>query len=172
MCRAAQRQFTAVWLSLARMLISQINRPPLRPSPLRVVPSPEALAIVREVVNVMLQTGLTFLSVPGAMETVSTCFASKALEPEGLLQNPDIVQEFFDFMEKCAQYFVSVLYQLPPGSFDALITCAVTALSLQERYSLVSASKFLVRGSMLMITHINLIFPSSAEHINHSHARQ
>ena len=125
-----------------------------------------------EVMASLAESQPQLLSVPGAMETVSTCFASKALEPEGLLQNPDIVQEFFDFMEKCAQHFVSVLYQLPPGSFDALITCAITALSLQERYSLVSASKFLVRGSTLMVTHTNLIFPSSAEHINHSHARQ
>jgi hypothetical protein len=41
-------------------------------------------------------------------------------------------------------HFVSVFYQLPPESFDALVQCAISALSLQERYSLVAASTFLV----------------------------
>jgi hypothetical protein len=48
-------------------------------------------------------------------------------------------------------HFVSVFYQLPPESFDALVQCAISALSLQERYSLVAASTFLVRSSYRVI---------------------
>lgn len=46
---------------------------------------------------------------------------------------------------KTAQDFTNAFYALPPGLFDALIQCAIKALTLQERYSLVSACNFLVR---------------------------
>ncbi len=68
-CGAAQRQLTAVWLALATMLIIQLN-PTSLTAPLRVVSSQEVLAIVRGVVNVLLQATLTALSVEGAMEAV------------------------------------------------------------------------------------------------------
>jgi len=69
-CRAVQRQLTAVWLSLANMLIVQLDPPSLRPSALRAVPSTEARRLVLNVVSVMLETALTFLAIPGAMEAV------------------------------------------------------------------------------------------------------
>ncbi|THH20956.1 hypothetical protein EW146_g521 [Bondarzewia mesenterica] len=146
-CRAAQRQLTAVWLSLANMLVVQLDPPSLRPTALRAVPSLEAIAIVRDVVNVLVQTSLNFLSVPNAMEAASLfvimVVACGKSDDGHLTQNPDIVQDFFDFVEKVAFHFVAVFYQLAPGSFDALIRCAVTSLALQERYSLVAAAKFL-----------------------------
>jgi hypothetical protein len=43
-------------------------------------------------------------------------------------------------------HFVAIFYQLPRQSFDDLVRCAISALSLQERYSLVTASTFLVRS--------------------------
>ena len=43
-------------------------------------------------------------------------------------------------------HFVTVFYHLPRQSFDALVQCAISALGLQERYSLVAASTFLVRS--------------------------
>ncbi len=43
-------------------------------------------------------------------------------------------------------HFVAVFYQLPRQSFDSLVRCAISALCLQERYSLVAASTFLVRS--------------------------
>jgi hypothetical protein len=49
-----------------------------------------------------------------------------------------------------SHHFVSVFYQLPPESFDALVQCAISALSLQERYSLVAASTFLVNSTGLL----------------------
>ncbi|KAI0056845.1 hypothetical protein BV25DRAFT_1995352 [Artomyces pyxidatus] len=125
-CRAAQRQLTAVWLSLANMLVVQLDPPQLFPSTLRTVPSPEVLTIVQEVISALLQVGLGTLGAPGAMEA-----------------NPDIVQDFFHLMEKVAFRFVVVFYRLPPPSFNALVRCATTSLALQERYSLVSASTFL-----------------------------
>lgn len=54
-----------------------------------------------------------------------------------------------------AQDFTNTFYSLPPGALDALMHCAIEALSLQERYSLVSACNFLVRF------HYSLIWPRS-----------
>jgi len=125
-CSAAQRQLTAVWLALANMLIVQLDPPVPYTASLRAVPSQEALAIVREVVGVLLQATLNTLSAEGAMEA-----------------NPDIVQDFFNFMEKVSFHFVTAFYRLPRQSFDALVQFAISALSLQERYSLVAASTFL-----------------------------
>ncbi|KAI0290272.1 armadillo-type protein [Multifurca ochricompacta] len=125
-CRAAQRQLTAVWLALANMLIIQLDPPAPFTVSLRAVPSQEVLSVVRDVVGVLLQATLETLGVEGAMEA-----------------NPDIVQDFFNFVEKVSFHFVTVFYQLPRESFDALVQCAISALSLQERYSLVAASTFL-----------------------------
>jgi hypothetical protein len=43
-----------------------------------------------------------------------------------------------------AKHFLVGFYRLPPGALDALMQCAVTSLSLQERYSLVATCTFLV----------------------------
>jgi hypothetical protein len=50
-----------------------------------------------------------------------------------------IVQEFFACMDRVAQDFTAAFYALPDRAFDALMQCAISALSLQERYSLVAA---------------------------------
>ena len=42
------------------------------------------------------------------------------------------------------QYFPAVFFRLPHGAMDALLQAAVRALSLQERYSLVAATSYLV----------------------------
>ena len=44
---------------------------------------------------------------------------------------------------------MAVFYNLPPGALDALMQCAVSSLSLQERYSLVATCTFLVRLKIL-----------------------
>lgn len=79
-------------------------------------------------------------------------------------ENPDIVQAFFGCLDtvscylaghlplytkdvafgQVAKHFVAVFYNLPPGALDALMQCAVSSLSLQERYSLVATCTFLV----------------------------
>lgn len=59
---------------------------------------------------------------------------------------------------KVSYHFVSVFYQLPPESFDALIQCAISALRLQERYSLVAASTFLVRSSLSPLRALTIFF--------------
>ncbi|CAA7262307.1 unnamed protein product [Cyclocybe aegerita] len=124
-CVAAQRQLTAAWLSLAAILIAQLN-PPVFSLNLKSGPTPEAEMTVQRLLPVLMQCSLTMLGVGGAMES-----------------NPDIVQEFFSCMERVAQDFTNAFYALPPGLLDALVQCAVKALSLQERYSLVSACSFL-----------------------------
>ncbi|KAF8147686.1 armadillo-type protein [Crassisporium funariophilum] len=124
-CVAAQRQLTAAWLSLAAILIAQLN-PPVYSLNLKSGPTPEADMCVQRLLPILLQCGLGALSVDAAMES-----------------NPDIVQEFFSCMDRVAQDFTGAFYAMSPGLLDALIQCAIKAFSLQERYSLVSACNFL-----------------------------
>ncbi|KAI0033743.1 armadillo-type protein [Vararia minispora EC-137] len=124
-CRAAQRDLTAVWLSLANTLIMQLS--PLSTfKSLRPVVDPTTLTIVCEYTTVLVETTLTMLSIPGNMQ-----------------ENPEIVREFFHFLEKVSHHFVAVFFQVPQAIFDVLISCAITSMALTERYSLVAASSFL-----------------------------
>ncbi|RDX49711.1 ARM repeat-containing protein [Lentinus brumalis] len=125
-CLAAQRQLTAVWISLANMLINQLTPPTFLPTTFKPEPTPEASGIALNVLQVLLQTSLTMFAQPGAM-----------------VSNPDIVRAFFGCMEGFAQHFVPVFYRLTQELFNALIQCAISAMSLQERYSLVSVCTFL-----------------------------
>ncbi|KAI9058664.1 ARM repeat-containing protein [Trametes sanguinea] len=125
-CLAAQRQLTAVWLSLASMLIIQLNPPSLITPTFKSEPSPEASAIALNVLQVLLQTALSAFAHPGVM-----------------VSNPDIVQAFFGAMEAFVHHFLPCFYRLPPDLLNALTQCAIGALSLQERYSLTSACTFL-----------------------------
>ena len=115
MCRAAQRQLTAVWLALANMLIIQLDPPALFTVSLRAVPSHEVLTVVRDVVGVLLQTTLDTLGIEGGMEAVrgSTIvlgyLSSKMVDMGRTTQNPDIVQDFFNFVEKVKGYLLSLL---------------------------------------------------------------
>jgi hypothetical protein len=70
-CVAARRQLTAVWLSLASSLIVQLDPPPLFPPALKSMPNEEALRIVRGATPVLLETTLSALAQPDAMEDVS-----------------------------------------------------------------------------------------------------
>ncbi|KAF8553854.1 ARM repeat-containing protein [Imleria badia] len=126
-CVASQRQLTAVWLTLANMLIIQLDPPIMfTSSTLKTPPNVEGMTVVSSVMPVLLQTSLSMLGQPGAMES-----------------NPDIVQAFFGCLDSVAKHFVAVFYNLPPGALDALMQCAVSSLSLQERYSLVATCTFL-----------------------------
>jgi hypothetical protein len=69
-CLAAQRHLTAVWLSLASMLIIQLNPPSPFPSTLNSGPNPEAQTIFSQVFPILLETSLSSLSQPGAMAEV------------------------------------------------------------------------------------------------------
>ena len=68
-----QRQLTAVWLSLAAMLVIQLNPPSLVPKTFKSEPSPEASAVALNVLQVLLQTSLNAFSQPGVM--VAVCLA-------------------------------------------------------------------------------------------------
>ncbi|KAI0772392.1 ARM repeat-containing protein [Trametes elegans] len=125
-CVAAQRQLTAVWLSLANMLIIQLNPPSLIPTTFKSEPSAEASEIARNVLQLLLQTSLNVFAQPGVMAS-----------------NPDVVQAFFGCVEAFVHHFLPIFYRLPPDLFNALVQCAIGSLSLQERYSLTSACTFL-----------------------------
>ncbi|TBU41864.1 ARM repeat-containing protein [Dichomitus squalens] len=125
-CLAAQRQLTAVWLSLATMLIIQLNPPSLVPTTFKSEPTSEASEVALKVLTILLRTSLSAFSQPGVM-----------------ISNPDIVQAFFGLMESFVHHFLPIFYRLPPDLFNALIQCAISALSLQERYSLTSSCTFL-----------------------------
>ncbi|KAJ6541009.1 hypothetical protein DFH09DRAFT_1394943 [Mycena vulgaris] len=124
-CRAAARRLTAVWLALAALLIAQLNPPPMILT-LKSGPTEEAEAGVRGALGELVGTALAVLGAPN-----------------GMVENPDIVQEFFACMDRVAQDFTSAFCALPDGAFDALMQCAISALALQERYSLVAACTFL-----------------------------
>ena len=70
-CAAAQRQLTAVWLTLANMLIIQMD-PPIMflNSTLKTPPNVEGMSVVSNALPVLLQTSLSMLGQPGAMESV------------------------------------------------------------------------------------------------------
>ena len=106
MCLAAQRQLTAAWLSLAAILVAQLN-PPVFALNLRSGPVPEAEAVVNTVLPLLMQCGLQTLGVNGAMEAVGAY--SLPIQIEVLIsdiQNPDIVQEFFSFMDRVIFFII------------------------------------------------------------------
>lgn len=70
LCLASQRQLTAVWLSLATMLIIQLNPPSLLPTTFKPDPAPGADRTVLNVLQSLLSTSLGFFSQSGVMEEV------------------------------------------------------------------------------------------------------
>lgn len=73
-CIASQRQLTAAWLSLAAILVAQLNPPPplsASGASVKVGPSAEAEAIVGSALPILLECSLNAMGVPEAMESVS-----------------------------------------------------------------------------------------------------
>ena len=70
LCIAARKQLTGVWLSLANMLLVQLNPPSLIPSTFKSYPNADAQQVVLTVLSSLLPTCLTYFSQPGAMEEV------------------------------------------------------------------------------------------------------
>lgn len=79
---ALQRHPNAVWLSLASMLIHQLDPPPL--TSLLSVPSEEAKATVLGSLPLILDACLRFLQPDGAMESVSKDFSILILDVQPL----------------------------------------------------------------------------------------
>ncbi|KAG8960312.1 hypothetical protein FRC00_000674 [Tulasnella sp. 408] len=130
-CAAAQRQTTAVWLSLATMLTTQLDSATSNVSHLlgkadRTSNRDTDRAVVEKATAMLVQYTLTFLSAPSAMEN-----------------NPDVVRAFFTFLTTVSNAFASAIVTLPPPLASALMECAIKGLTLPERYSLVDAAKFL-----------------------------
>ncbi|KAF7317074.1 hypothetical protein HMN09_00442000 [Mycena chlorophos] len=128
-CQAATRKITATWLSLAAILIGQLNPPPLLLSD-KSGPTQEAEECVSNALRILVSAGLAmFAGGPAGAGT-------------GIME-PDVVQDFFLCMDRVAQDFTTAFCVLPDGAFDALVQCATSALAMQERYSLVAAANFL-----------------------------
>ncbi|KZO91650.1 ARM repeat-containing protein [Calocera viscosa TUFC12733] len=124
-CGAAERQLTATWLSLAQILITQLD--PKKFLWIRPSADPESLALVREATLSLLNTAVQVLGQPGAMEA-----------------NTDLVQDFFgSCMNAIAMHFITEMYKLPPEALNSLIQAAISAMSLPERYCIVSGVRFL-----------------------------
>ncbi|CDO75722.1 hypothetical protein BN946_scf184493.g20 [Trametes cinnabarina] len=123
-CLAAQRQLTAVWLSLASMLIIQLNPPSLTAPTFKSEPTPEATAIALNVLQILLQTSLNAFAQPGVM-----------------ISNPDIVQAFFGCMEAFVHHFLTCFYRLPPDLFKALVQCASSLINRTATNDDLSAAK-------------------------------
>lgn len=70
LCIAAQKQLTAVWLSLANMLIVQLDPPSLIPTTLKSFPDANTQQTVLSVLSSLLPTCLGYFSQPSAMEDV------------------------------------------------------------------------------------------------------
>ncbi|KAF9456910.1 armadillo-type protein [Collybia nuda] len=157
-CLASRRQLTAMWLSLAAILIGQLNPPPSillssNSATIKSGPTAEAQAVVGGALPILLECSLGMLGVPGAMEN-----------------NPDVVQEFFVCMERVAQDFTGLFYHsLQPAALDALIHCAIAALALQERYSLVSACTFL--SILIHRSSTNQILLAEKDRLMQAHGR-
>lgn len=125
-CLAAQRRLTSIWLSLAGILIAQMNPPSLLLT-LKAEPTPEDTTRVSSALPILLQASLSFLSQPKALE-----------------ENPDVVTDFFGCVDTVAKNFPMAFFVLPAGALDSLMQCSLTSMALQERYSLVSVCNFLV----------------------------
>lgn len=89
-CVAVQRQLTAVWLNLTGMLVVQLDPPSL--IPIKPTPSNDSQQLVMQVVPVIVQLSLTFLSQREAMESVS--FLEELSECVGLrlVRSPDRIR--------------------------------------------------------------------------------
>jgi hypothetical protein len=71
-CAAAQRQLTAVWLSLASVLLVQLDPPPLFPTTITTPANEDARHVVSVVLPSLLETCLSYLGQPDAMQNVSS----------------------------------------------------------------------------------------------------
>ena len=96
-CRAAQRQLTAVWLALANMLVIQLDPPATSTVSLRAVPSHEVLTVVRDVVGVPLQATLDMLGIEGGGMEAVRGLSYRA--ENGDMDHPE-PRYFFNFVEK------------------------------------------------------------------------
>ncbi|KAG9019808.1 hypothetical protein FRB90_005956 [Tulasnella sp. 427] len=130
-CLAAQRQTTAVWLTLATMLTTQLDSATSSVSHLlgkadKTSNRDADRAVVERATAMLVQYTLTFLATPSAMEN-----------------NPDVVRAFFTFLTTISNAFPSAIVTLPPPLASGLMECSIKGLTLPERYSLVDAAKFL-----------------------------
>ncbi|KAF8598080.1 ARM repeat-containing protein [Ceratobasidium sp. AG-I] len=126
-CTAARIQLTAVWLSLAALLVVQLD-PPMWPRLTRDGDEERMrrTGVVAQVTMGLVGAALGMLDGAGSMEG-----------------NPDVAQDFFGYLTKVATHFPRVILEMQGEMADRLFGITATALTLQERYSLVNACNFM-----------------------------
>ncbi|KAH7096895.1 ARM repeat-containing protein [Auriculariales sp. MPI-PUGE-AT-0066] len=122
---AATRKVTSIWLGIAGMLIGQMNPP--SPTTLKVVPTDDARAFVSRILPALIDPTMRVLA-----------------GPDALASEPDVAQSFFKFLLQVATNFVWSIYELDALALNAVMQCSISALSLQEKYSLQAACNFLL----------------------------
>ncbi|QRV85310.1 Myb protein 1A [Ceratobasidium sp. AG-Ba] len=131
-CTAARVQLTAVWLSLAALLVVQLD-PPMWP---RLGRDGDA--------EIMRRTGVVAGATAGL---VGAGLAMLGTGGGGAMEaNPDVAQDFFGYLTKACQvgtHFPRVILEMQNEIADGLFRLTATALTLQERYSLVNACNFM-----------------------------
>ncbi|KAL1742231.1 armadillo-type protein [Schizophyllum fasciatum] len=126
-CSALQRSVNGTWLALLSKLTASLTAATRdHDSPFKRDPGEEARAVVARVVPTVIGIVLPWFGGIG-----------------GMRNNPDVAQEFFGFMERIGEEYAPDLYAMPEGALDGLMRCAIVALGLQERYSMVAACKFI-----------------------------
>ncbi|KAJ7339851.1 hypothetical protein DFH08DRAFT_1013365 [Mycena albidolilacea] len=141
LCRTAGRRVNGVWLALAAIL--------------------EAEACARQAAGALVTAALGVLGAPGGMVEVCiiSVFRWRFDDLTKMGTEPEYRAGVFRVHEPCGG---DVLYATGRGirrvAFDALIQCAISALALQGRYSLLAACTFL--GTL--IHRIPLYAPLSA----------
>lgn len=95
-CLAADRQLTAVWLTLVSRLVVQLEPPSF--ISLKTEPAGDTKQLVDQAARSIVISSIRVLQVPGVMEEV--CSNSEILCTSLILfQNPDLVQAFFSCVE-------------------------------------------------------------------------
>ncbi|QRW26295.1 Myb protein 1A [Rhizoctonia solani] len=123
-CTAARVQLTAVWLSLAALLVVQLD-PPMWP---RLNKESD--------VEVQRRTGIV------AQATT---------------------QDFFGYLTKVGGHFPRVILEMSGDIADGLFRITATALTLQERYSLVNACNFMTMFLRKTRNDSALVAPADAQ---------
>ncbi|KAF8742077.1 ARM repeat-containing protein, partial [Rhizoctonia solani] len=146
-CTAARVQLTAVWLSLAALLVVQLD-PPMWPRLNKEsdVEVQRRTGIVAQATSGLVAAGLTMLNSGAAMET-----------------NPDVAQDFFGYLTKVGGHFPRVILEMSGDIADGLFRITATALTLQERYSLVNACNFMTMFLRKTRNDSALVAPADAQ---------
>ena len=106
-CNTIQRHPNAIWLSLAGMLINQLNPPAILT--IKSEPSAEAEAVLLSTLPTLLDASLRYLEQEGMMVEVSVCVPLVLDSKLILLQHAEVAQALFKCVETVRSHFSCML---------------------------------------------------------------